>query len=384
MKENLKSILLSVPNISGNELKYVKDCLETGWISSAGSYVNKFENMVAEYVGAKFGIATMNGTAALHIALILNGVRANDYVIVSNLTFVASANSIKYAGADPILIDADLDSWQMDLNVLDKFLKNQTVINKNGERILKSDGRCIRTIMPVHIQGNIFDFNRFKSICEKYNMTYIEDAAEALGSKFNGKFAGTFGKLGVFSFNGNKIISTGGGGVIVTNDKILADKARHITTTAKVDPMLYFHDEVGYNYRLVNILAAVGVAQMENLSSYITKKQNIGDFYRKHLKGVGDIQFQQVIDEVEHNDWLFTIKTSMQKNLLKYLNSKRIVSRPFWMPMNQLPMYEKCIYVNESDNSKKIHNSCLSIPCSTNISENELKIVVSEIKSFFG
>ena len=383
MKENLKPILLSVPNISGNELKYVKDCLDTGWISSAGSYVNKFENMVAEYVGAKFGIATMNGTAALHIALILNGVRENDYVIVSNLTFVASVNSIKYAGADPILIDADLDSWQMDLNILEKFLKNKTEINKNGERILKSDGRCIRTIMPVHVQGNIFDFNRFKTICRKYKMTYVEDAAEALGSKFNGKSAGTFGELGVFSFNGNKIISTGGGGVIVTNNKMLADKAKHITTTAKVDPMLYYHDEVGYNYRLVNILAAVGVAQMENLSSYITKKQNIGDFYREHLKGVGDIQFQQVIDEVEHNDWLFTIKTSMQKKLLKYLNAKRIVSRPFWMPMNQLPMYEKCIYVNESDNSKKIHNSCLSIPCSTNISENELKIVVSQIKSFF-
>ena len=230
--------------------------------------------MVAEYTGSKFGIATMNGTAGLHIALILNGVKPNDYVIVSNITFVASANAIKYTGAEPILIDADPNTWQMDLDLLEEFLKNKTFLNNQEERILKSDGRCIRAIMPVHVQGNIFDFDRFLSICNRYNMSFIEDAAEALGSKYRGKSAGSFGKMGVFSFNGNKIISTGGGGVIVTDDNSLAKKAKHITTTAKVDPMTYYHDLVGYNYRLVNVLAAIGVAQMERLPSFV-KKNNI-------------------------------------------------------------------------------------------------------------
>jgi len=383
MSEKEETILLSVPNISGQELKYVKECLETGWISSAGGFVDKFEQMVADYAGAKYGIATMNGTSALHIALILADVKPNDYVIVSNLTFVASANSIKYAGADPILIDADPKTWQMDLNLLDEFLFNKTSLNKKGERILTADGRCIRTIMPVHIQGNIFNLDKFKTICKKYNISFVEDAAEALGSKFKGQSAGTFGKLGVFSFNGNKIISTGGGGVIVTNDENLAKRAKHLTTTAKVDPTRYYHDEVGYNYRLVNVLAAIGVAQMEQLPSFVKKKQFIGNYYRKHLFGVGDIEFQNVYDEVEHNDWLFTIKTKYQKELLNYLNTNNVMSRPFWIPMNQLPMYSNCLYVSENDNSRRIHDSCLSIPCSTGITEQDLTKVVRTIKKFF-
>ena len=380
---NNKTVLLSVPNISGNELKYVKECLDSGWISSAGSYVDKFEQIVADYTGSKYAIATMNGTAALHIALLLAGVKPKDYVIVSNLTFVASANSVKYTGADPILIDADPKTWQMDLDLLDEFLDNKTSIDSDGNRVLNKDGRCVRTIMPVHVQGNIFDIERFLMICEKYKMSFVEDAAEALGSKYKGQSAGTFNKLGVFSFNGNKIISSGGGGVIVTNDKLLAKKAKHLTTTAKVDPMLYYHDEVGYNYRLVNVLAAIGVAQMEQLPSFINKKQFIGNYYREHLHGVGDIEFQHINDEVEHNDWLFTIKTKYQKKLLEYLNCNKVMSRPFWIPMNKLPMYKNCNYITKIDNSKKIHDSCLSIPCSTGITDENLEKVVKTIKEFF-
>ena len=271
----------------------------------------------------------------------------------------------------------------MDLDLLDEFLNKQTYLNKMGERIYVSDERRIKTIMPVHIQGNIFDVDRFKLICEKYSISFVEDAAEALGSKFKGQSAGTFDKLGVFSFNGNKIISTGGGGLIVTNDKLLAKKAKHLSTTAKVDPMLYYHDEVGYNYRLVNVLAAIGVAQMEQLPSFIIKKQFIGNYYREHLFGVGDIEFQHVYDEVDHNDWLFTIKTKYQKELLKYLNDNNIMSRPFWMPMNQLPMYKNCHYITKIDNCREIHDSCLSIPCSTSIVEDELEKVVKTIKKFF-
>ena len=377
------NIPLSVPNICGNESKYVTECLETGWISSAGKYVDKFEKIVANFVGSKYGIATVNGTSAIHISLLLNGVKPNDYVIVSNLTFVASANAIMYTGAEPILIDADPNTWQMDLDLLEEFFEDKTTINNIGERVLCTDGRCIRLIMPVHIQGNIFDIKRFKSICYKYKINFIEDAAEALGSNYKGKSAGTFGKMGIYSFNGNKIISTGGGGIIVTNNKTLAKKAKHLTTTAKVDPMSYYHDEVGYNYRLVNILAAVGVAQMENLKKFINKKKYVGSFYTEKLTGVGDIKFQVVNESVDHNNWLFTIKTNKQKELINYLNANNIMSRPFWMPMNQLPMYKNCLYISRFDNSRMIHDTCLSIPCSTNIKDIELDFVVKKITLFF-
>src|SRR5688572_8211659 len=204
-------IPLSVPNIAGNEWKYVKDCLDTGWISSVGSYVTKFEEMVAAFAGAKYGVAAVNGTAALHIALILTGVKRDDYVILPNLTFVASANAIKYIGADPILIDADPDLWQMDLDLLENFLEEETD-EKDGSLIYIKDGRRISAIMPVHILGNMGDMDRFQSIIEKYPLPVVEDASEALGTTYKGRSAGKFSPVACFSFNGNKIISTGGGG----------------------------------------------------------------------------------------------------------------------------------------------------------------------------
>ena len=221
-------IPLSVPNIAGNEWKYVKDCLDTGWISSVGSYVTKFEQMVADFAGAKYGVAAVNGTAALHIALLLSGVKQDDYVILPNLTFVASANSIKYVGADPLLIDADPDLWQMDLDLLEEFLENETD-EKDGRLFYIKDGRYIGAIMPVHILGNMCDMDRFLSIVKKYPLPIVEDSTEALGTTYKGKSAGTFSPLACFSFNGNKIISTGGGGVIVTDDEALAKHAKHIS-----------------------------------------------------------------------------------------------------------------------------------------------------------
>ncbi|MBK8670646.1 MAG: DegT/DnrJ/EryC1/StrS family aminotransferase [Saprospiraceae bacterium] len=248
-------IPLSIPNISGNEWTYVKDCLDTGWISSVGSYVTQFENMVAEFAGAKYGVAAMNGTAALHIAQELAGVRQRDYVITSDITFIATANAIKYTGADPIFIDVDKDTWQMDLDILEEFLRHKPTTSKD-HTYLKSDKRCISAIMPVHVLGNMCDMERLMAIAKKYCLVVIEDSTEALGSSYKNKGAGTFGTFGTFSFNGNKIISTGGGGVIVTDDENLAKKAKHITTQAKTDPFEYDHDEVGYNYRLVNIISS--------------------------------------------------------------------------------------------------------------------------------
>jgi perosamine synthetase len=374
-----KFIPLSVPYLNGNEWEYVKDCLDTGWISSVGAYVNKFEEAVAQFVGAKYGISVVNGTAALHTCLILSGVKNGDYVIMNNITFVATANSVSYAGAEPILIDCDRDLWQMNLDLLEEFLTNDCKIVK-GELRLKKDNRRIPVIMPVHVQGNIFDFDRFNAIVSQYPLIVIEDSTESLGSTYKGKYAGTFGTWGNMSFNGNKIISTGGGGVILTNDEALAKKAKHVTTTAKTDPLLYLHDEVGYNYRLVNILAAVGLAQMEQLPQFIERKKQIAKTYFEGLTNVGDIEFQKVLPEVEWNAWLFTIKTSHQNKLLKELNANSIQCRPFWAPMNILPMYSKCIYITKEDICKEIHETCLSIPCSTSITDEELSLVIESIK----
>ena len=297
-----------------------------------------------------------------------------------NLTFVASANSIKYLGAEPLLIDADPDLWQMDLDLLEEFLENETD-ERDGELIYIKDGRRIGAIMPVHILGNMCDMDRFLSIVKKYPLPIVEDATEALGTSYKGKHAGTFSPMGCFSFNGNKIISTGGGGVIVTDDEQLAKHAKHLTTTAKASVDEYYHDEVGYNYRLVNLLAAVGVGQMELLPSFIKRKKEAVAFYKNEFEGVGRYPFSKRTAGCG-NQWLvFTIQTDQQQKLLDHLNANKILSRRFWMPMNKLPMYKDCVYIQKKDNADYIYNTCLSIPCSTNITDEQLEIVAKEVKA---
>ena len=375
-------LLLSAPNISGNEWKYVKDCLDTGWVSSVGAYVEKFEKMTAEFAGAKYAIATSSGTTALHICLILNGIENGDYVIAPNLTFVASINAIKYTNADPILIDADEHTWQMDLDLLEKFLAEETEI-KDGKSIYKKDGRKIKAIMPVHVLGNMCDMDSLLAISKKYNLVVVEDSTEALGSYYKDKHAGTFGLLGTFSYNGNKIITTGGGGMIITDDEALAKKAKHLTTQAKCDPFEYMHDEIGYNYRLVNTAAAMGVGQMELLPQFLKRKQEIISFYKKELEGVGDISFQKISKDVSPNWWMPTLMTERQKDVLNILNDNKMQSRPFWVPMNKLPMFKSNIYFTNDDRCDYIYKKCLSIPCSTNISDDQLASVVAKIKKVF-
>ena len=380
--EKNSMLLLSGPNISGNEWKYIKDCLDTGWVSSVGTYVEKFEKMTAEFAGAKYAVATSSGTSALHICLILNGIERGDYVIAPNLTFVASINAIKYTNSDPILIDVDEHTWQMDLDLLEKFLSEETEI-KNEKSVYKKDGRKIKAIMPVHVLGNMCNMDRLLAISKKYNLIVIEDSTEALGSYYGNKHAGTFGLMGTFSYNGNKIITTGGGGMIITDDEGLAKKAKHLTTQAKSDPFEYVHDEIGYNYRLVNTAAAMGVGQMELLPQFLQRKREIITFYKKELEGVGDISFQKVDDKVSANWWLPTIMTEKQKHILKILNDNKMQSRPFWVPMNKLPMFINNLYYSKDDRCDYIYQKCLSIPCSTNITDNELMSVVLKIKEVF-
>ena len=379
-------IQLSVPNIDGNEWQYVKDCLDTAWISSAGSYVEKFEKAIQEYTGVKYAIACMNGTAGLQVSLNLAGVTSNDIVIAPNLTFVATLNAISYTGAEIKLIDICKDSWQMDVGLLQRWLEeNTTTIVDNGKLITTeiASGKKIGAIMPVYVLGGFIDVNRLLEISSNYGIPLIEDSTEALGSFRYGKHAGTFGLTGVLSFNGNKIISTGGGGMILTNDKDIAKRAKHITTTAKTDPMDYFHDEVGYNYRLVNVLAAIGVAQMENFESILKRKKEIDALYRSELQGVGDIKFQDNDTDTDPNCWLFTFRTKKMRKLLNHLNSNEIQCRPFWTPMNNLPMYRDLKYISQNDISNKIFKECISVPSSSNLTIEDQHKVISEIKNFY-
>jgi perosamine synthetase len=373
-------ILLSAPHIAGNEWQYVKDCLDTGWVSSVGAYVTKFENMVAEFSENKYGVAAVNGTAALHIALQLNDVQRDDYVIVPNITFIASCNAIKYTGARLILMDVDAETWQMDVDLLEQFFETKTTFNTEGVCILEENKRPIKAIMAVHVLGNMCDMERLMAIADKYKVTVIEDATEALGSYYKGKHAGSFGKMSAFSFNGNKIITTGGGGVIVTNDEVLAKKAKHITTQAKSDPMEYEHDEIGYNYRLVNMLAAVGVAQMEQFPTFLKRRQEIDAFYRQELKNTEGVVFQKVTEGVSPNCWLFTFRTPKMRELLAHLNANGVQSRPFWVPMNQLKMFKDDIYFTKNDVSNSVYQNCISIPSSSFLTDAELATVIQRVK----
>ena len=375
-------LLLSGPNICGNEWKYVKDCLDTGWVSSVGSYVDQFEKMTAEFAGTKYAVATSSGTTALHICLVMLGINENDYIIAPNITFIATCNAIKYTGANPIFIDTDENTWQMDLDLLEEFLKNETEQKKNV-CYYKKDGKRIPAIMPVHVLGNMCDMDRLLLLAKQYNLLVIEDSTEALGSYYKGKHAGSFGLLGTFSYNGNKIITTGGGGMIVTDDEDLAKKAKHLTTQAKSDPFEYVHDEIGYNYRLVNVAAAMGVAQMELLPAFIKRKKEIISMYKKALSGIADIEFQQVNAAIDPNWWLPTIKTSRQKEVLKVLNGNKMQSRPFWVPMNQLRMFSENIYYNNNDRSDFVYRHCLSIPCSTNITDEQIEAVSNKIREAY-
>ena len=375
-------LLLSGPNMGGNELKYVTECITTGWVSSVGAYVDQFEKLTAAFAGTKYAVATSSGTTALHICLVMMGVNSDDYVITPNITFIATCNAIKYTGANPLFIDTHERSWQMDLDLLQEFLENETE-QKDNVCFNKKDGKRIPVIMPVHVLGNIGDMDRLMAIAKKHNLIVIEDSTEALGSYYKGKHAGSFGLLGTFSYNGNKIITTGGGGMIITDDETLAKKAKHLTTQAKSDPFEYIHDEIGYNYRLVNVAAAMGVAQMEQLPQFLIRKKEIIAFYKKELQGVGDIEFQEVSNDVDPNWWLPTIKTVKQREVLKVLNDHKMQSRPFWVPMNQLVMFTKNIYFNKTDRSDFVYKHCLSIPCSTNITDDDLKAVCEKIKEVY-
>lgn len=374
-------IPLSVPNLAGNEWKYIKECLDTSWVSSVGSFVDGFEKVFAAYVGSKYAVSVVNGTSALHISLQIAGVKANDYVILPNITFIASANSIHYCNASPLLVDVFTNTWQLDVVLLEKFLGEHTY-TKDNECFLKENHRRIKAIMPVHVLGNMCEMKKLQEISQKYHLSIVEDATEALGSYQNDKHAGTFGDFGCFSFNGNKIMTTGGGGMIVTDNETFAKRAKHLTTQAKSDSFEYIHDEIGYNYRMVNLLAAMGVAQLEQMPQFLLRKAQINTFYREQFKDL-PIIFQENTKNTNPNHWLFTICAENQKKFIKYLTENQIQVRPFWLPMNMLAMFKDDLYVTEDNNSFKVYEKSVSLPCSTGITDVELEKVAQCVKDFY-
>jgi perosamine synthetase len=338
-------VALHEPVFIGNEKKYVNDCIDTTFVSSVGKYVDKFEQMIAEFSGVKYAIATSNGTSALHISLKLVGVDENSEVITQPLTFIATTNAISYLGAKPIFLDVDKDTLGLSPNSLEEFLENETFVDDSGNCINKTTKKVIKACVPMHTFGHPCEIDKIVDICDKHNIEVVEDSAESLGSFYKDKHTGTFGKVGIFSFNGNKIITTGGGGMIVTDDKELAKKAKHITTTAKIrHPYEYIHDEVGYNYRLTNLAAALGVAQMENLEFFIKKQRELATIYREFFDNIG-IEFITEPKNSKSNYWLngIVLKSREERDkFLKETNESKIMTRPIWRLMNKLDMYKNC------------------------------------------
>jgi perosamine synthetase len=378
-------IPLIVPEIRGNEWKYIKECLDTNWVSSVGTYVDRFEKMVADCAGTKYAVATINGTAALHISLILAGVQADDEVLVSSLTFIAPVNAIRYVGAWPIFIDAEPKFWQIDPSGVVDFIENGC--RWDGESLRnRRTGRRVKAILPVHILGHPVDLNPILAAAAKYSLPVIEDATEGLGARYCGKNIGGIGHAGCFSFNGNKIITTGGGGMFVTNNSEWAARARYLTTQGKDDPIEYVHNAVGYNYRLTNVPAAMGCAQMEMLDEFVEAKRRIAKRYQDLLASLPGVNLPQEADWAFSTFWMYTILIDEKKSsigsreLLRELGAQKIQARPLWQPMHRSPAHTLAGHF-ACPVSDALHMRALSLPCSVGLTAADQQKVVGVLSS---
>lgn len=381
-------IPLSVPNLQGHELDYVTHAVETEWVSTAGPYVADFEKTIASYVETPGAVSCQNGTAGLHIALLLCGVRQNDLVLVPTLTFIAAVNPVRYLGAEPVFMDCD-DSLCMDPVKLEAFCREECVL-RDGVLYHCVSGRRIPALVVVHVFGNMADLEQILRIAEEFHLKVVEDATEALGTrytigKYAGCFAGTMGTMGVYSFNGNKIITTGGGGMLVSQDLGLLEKAKHLTTQAKADPDNFLHNEVGYNYRLTNLQAALGLAQMEQLESFMETKQRNYELYREKLSGVHGCSLLPFRDGVRANHWFYSlyVQAPYPRNpaeLIAYLKTQGIQTRPIWgLIHEQRPYRGSLAYQVERANGYWSH--VVNLPCSTSLTVEDVERVVAAIRT---
>lgn len=363
-------IPLDEPNIGELEKEYVLRALESGYVSAVGPLVTEFEERFAAHVGAKYAVATISGTAALHLALRLLGIGPGDEVIVPALTFIATVNPVVYVGATPVVVDVDPLTWNIDPQQVEKAITRHT-----------------RAIIPVHLYGNPADMRRLREIAWRYNLYIIEDAAEALGATYEGQHVGTFGDIGIFSFNGNKVITTGGGGMLVTNNEEVAERARLLVNQGRIPGTTeYIHVEIGYNYRLNNLQAALGLAQLERLNNFLVKKHSFSTVYRNNLKNVAGISWQKELPEAKSSWWLFAIqietsKFGMSRDVLSTkLQKAGIQVRPFFLPLSRQPAYESYKFA-PCPIAELLHEQGLCLPSATSLSEEDILYVCSTLLS---
>ncbi|MBF0753492.1 aminotransferase class I/II-fold pyridoxal phosphate-dependent enzyme [Jeotgalicoccus nanhaiensis] len=369
-------ILLSSPHMGGTEEKYVQEAFDTNWIAPLGNNVNEFEKQVKEFTGSKAACALSSGTAGIHIALDLLGVQKDDVVFCSSLTFIASANPILYLGAKPVFIDSDLESWNMSPIALEKAFK-----------AYEEKGKMPKAVVIVNLYGQSAKMDELMAICDKYNVPVVEDAAESLGALYKGKMSGTFGKFGIFSFNGNKIITTSGGGMIVSDDEEMIQKALKKATQARDQAVHYQHSEVGYNYRLSNISAGIGRGQMEVLEQRVNEKREIFNRYDEALGAIDGIEMMPELADTYHNRWLSTLTVDSEKmgvtalEVVEHLAENNIEARPVWKPMHMQPLFAECDYFcEEEDNSKYLYENGICLPSDTKMTMEQQLFVIKKIK----
>ena len=381
-----KFIPLSIPNFEGNEKKYVNDALDAGWVSTGGAYITKLEHAMAQFLHVKNVAACQSGTSALHLSLVEAGIKPGDVVLVPPVTFIAAVNPVKYQFATPVFIDCD-DSFCMDPIKLKEFCETECVFE---DGVLRFEGKLVKALVVVHVFGNMADMEAIMDTAAKYNIIVIEDATEALGTrytegKYAGKFAGTIGNFGCYSFNGNKIITTGGGGAITAKNPKVVDHLRFLSTQAKTDPHYYIHDEIGYNYRMTNLQAALGVAQMEELSEFICRKQRNYDLYKELFKDFELAELMPFRERTSSNKWFYSLNidrnriTASMREIITTLHDKGIETRAIWGLINEQKPYEDEVTF-KLEKAPYYAARILNIPCSTQITEEEIKYVAATVK----
>lgn len=378
-----KIIPLSIPDLSGNERKYLNECIDTTFVSSVGPFVDRLEKMVAEIAGCRYGVATSSGTTGLHTALMSYGVKRDDLVIIPSFTFIATANAVSHCGAIPWLMDIESDSWTLSAEQLSNELKGKTQ-TRDGQLIHKETGRRVAAIMPVYTLGNIPDMDTIMAIAKEYHLSVIADAAAAIGAEYKGRKVGELADCTVFSFNGNKTVTSGGGGAIVTNDEEISKKAKHISTTARIS-LEYDFDMVGYNYRMTNIQAAVGCAQLERVVEFVNKKRYIRETYKKLLSGIEGIDFFPEQKNIRSSCWFSGVviqDSGLEKlrGICKTLKDRGIEARTFWKPVHLQEPYKHAICAENLEVTESVWDKILTLPCSTGITDEEIKTVADTLK----
>ncbi len=382
-------IPLSIPNFEGNERKYVDDALDQGWVSTGGAYITKLEEKLADFLNVEKTAAVQSGTSALHLSLIACGVQPGDMVIVPTLTFIAAVNPVRYQFAEPVFMDCD-DSLCMDPQKLRRFCESECV-TENGQLKHKSTGKTVKAVVVVHVFGNMADMESIMDIAQEFHLKVIEDATEALGTqytngRYSGKFAGTIGDFGAYSFNGNKIITTGGGGAVTAKDPAEVEHLKYLSTQAKDDPHFYVHNEIGYNYRMTNLQAALGVAQMEELPEFIHRKQENYRFYQQLLQGFPNVTLFSFREGTSSNKWFYSLKLNMEKlqtkkmgDVITMLQECGVQTRAIWgLIHEQLPYQNAIAY--EMEKAPYYSQCILNIPSSTQITADDIRFVVEKVK----